>query len=81
MRDNEYLIVGIEAAGDAEDVFSPDAIAALTSLSDFLEFHPYVTQLRSLTSYQYLAADGDDLSTYYLIEDYQALQNDPPLTK
>lgn len=75
--DNEYLIVGIAATGDSADVFTPEALDALIRLSEFLEFHPYVTQLRSLTTYQYLRADGDDLSTNYLIDDYAALRSDP----
>ena len=74
--DNEYLIVGIEAAGEAADIFTPQAIDALVKLSEFLEFHPYVTQLRSLTTYQYLQADGDDLSTQYLLEDPASLAGD-----
>jgi len=75
--DNEYLIVGVEATGDAEDVFTEDALDALLRLSDFLEFHQYITQLRSLTTYQYIHADGDDLNTDYLIEDISELANSP----
>ena len=48
----------------------------IDALTEFLEFHPYVTQVRSLTNYQYIHADGDTLSTDYLIEDATALAND-----
>lgn len=74
--DNEYLIVGIEAQGEV-DVFTPEALDALARLSDFLEFHQHVTQVRSLNTYQYIHADGDDLSTDYLIENISTLANDP----
>lgn len=74
--DNEYLIVGLEAAEGTDDVFMPDTLSALSSLSDFLDFHPYVTQLRSLSNYQYIHADGDDLRTDYLIDDIDALASD-----
>lgn len=67
--DIEYLIVGIEATGNGEDIFAPDALDALFRISDFLEFHPYVTQLRSLSTYQYIQGDELSLSTDYLIED------------
>ncbi|NKB34853.1 MAG: MMPL family transporter [Pseudomonadales bacterium] len=75
--DNEYLVVGIEAVGDAEDVFTESALDALVRLSDFLEFHQYVTQLRSLSTFQYIYADGDDLRTDYLIEDIADVANSP----
>lgn len=74
--DNEYLLVGIEATED-EDIFSAEAMSALLQISDFLEFHPSVTQLRSLTTYQYLSANSFSLSTEYLIEDTPSLASDP----
>ena len=75
--DNEYLIVGIEASAPSSDVFIEDALDAISRISEFLEFHPYVTQLRSLSNYQYIHADGDDLSTDYLIDDISTLAADP----
>ena len=70
--DNEYLIVGIEAAPDS-DIFTADALNALVEISDFLDFHPYVTQLRSLSNYQYLSGNDFSLSTEYLLEDPASL--------
>jgi predicted RND superfamily exporter protein len=67
--DNEYLLVGFEAA--AGDVFQTDTLDAIQRMSEFLDFHPYVTQLRSITNFQYIHADGDDLRTDYLIEDIE----------
>ncbi|MEQ8408266.1 MAG: MMPL family transporter [Gammaproteobacteria bacterium] len=74
--DNEYLLVGIEATG-TNDVFTTPALHALQEISDFLEFHPAITQLRSLTNFQYVHADGDDLRTDYLIDDIATLGSDP----
>lgn len=70
--DNEYLIIGIEAA-PGSDVFTPESLHALTEISDFLDFHPYVTQLRSLSNYQYLSGNDFSLSTEYLIDDPASL--------
>jgi len=67
--DNEYLLVGFQAT--AGDVFQADTLDAIQRMSDFLDFHPYVTQLRSITNFQYIHADGDDLRTDYLIEDIE----------
>ncbi len=46
-------------------------------LTDFLDSHPYITQVRSLTNFQYIHADGDNLSTDYLIDDPDTLAQDP----
>lgn len=73
--DNEYLLVGIEAA-PGEDIFSAEAMDALVQLSDFLELHPYVTQLRSLTTYEYISGDSYSLSAEYLIDDPLSLASD-----
>lgn len=69
--DNEYLIIGVEAAGDNADLFNTETLEAISKLSNFLDFHPYITQVRSLMNYQYIHADGDDLSTDYLIDDIE----------
>ncbi len=75
--DNEYLVIGFEASASAADIFAEDTLHDLVKVSEFLEFHPYITQLRSLSNYQYIHADGDTLSTDYLIEDATTLANDP----
>lgn len=70
--DNEFLIVGFEAT-NTTDIFNADTLRDLARVSDFLEFHEHVTQLRSLTNFQYIHADGDDLSIDYLIDDTDEL--------
>ena len=75
--DNEYLIVGFEATPSETDIFNADTLRDIARVSDFLEYHEYVTQLRSLTNFQYIHADGDDLRTDYLIEDIDDLVSNP----
>lgn len=74
--DNEYLIVGFEAAPTETDIFNADTLRDIARVSDFLEYHDYVTQLRSITNFQYIHADEDDLRTDYLIEDVEDLIGD-----
>jgi uncharacterized protein len=74
--DNEYLIVGFEASSTEDDVFNTDTLRDVARVSDFLEYHEYVTQLRSITNFQFIHADDDDLRTDYLIDDVEALIND-----
>ena len=76
--DIEYLVVGFEAPPQQSDVFNTDTLAAIVAVSDFLEFHPSVTQLRSLTNFEYIHADGDDLSVDYLIDDPYSLGEQQP---
>ena len=75
--DNEYLIVGFEATPGTPDIFNADTLQDLAKVSAFLENHEYVTQLRSLTTFQYIHADGDDLSIDYLVEDIGNLLANP----
>ena len=75
--DNEYLIVGFEATETSPDIFQPQTLDAIAAISEFLDFHPTITQLRSLTNYEYIHADGDDLRTDYLIDDLASLKNNP----
>ena len=74
--DNEYLVVGFEAASHETDIFNADTLRDIARVSDFLEYHEYVTQLRSITNCQFIHADNDDLRTDYLIEDVEDLIGD-----
>ena len=74
--DNEYLIVGFEATPSESDIFNADTLRDIAKVSDFLEYHEYVTQLRSITNFQFIHADGDDLLTDFLIEDVEDLIGD-----
>jgi hypothetical protein len=75
--DNEYLIVGFEVAEGVSDVFNEDILTDLARVTEFLEFHDNITQVRSLTTFQYIHADGDDLRTDYLIDDVEELISNP----
>ena len=77
--DNEYLIIGIEALPGSDDVFHPQTIQDMDAITNFLENHQYITQVRSLSNYQTILADGDDLSTDYLIDDIAAIATQPAI--
>ena len=66
--DSQYLVVGIEAHS-GEDVFVPGTLAAIQELTDFLEAQDTVTQVRSLTNYQYVYSDDGDLVASDLLPD------------
>lgn len=73
--DTEYLMIGVEARPQDADVLEPQTLHLIADLTDFLEKHDDVTQVRSLTRYQYTHADADSLSTDDLIPDIEVLQN------
>ena len=75
--DNEYLLVGFEAGAGETDIFAADTLADIDTLTQFLELHPAVSQVRSLSNFEYIHADGDELSTDYLIDDPISLSSDP----
>lgn len=77
--DHEYLIVGIEHLPANGDVFNVETLEAIDHITEFFESHRFVTQVRSLTNYQFTKADGDDLSTAYLIENPAILSEAPEL--
>jgi uncharacterized protein len=77
--DNEYVIIGLESLDAESGVFTAEIFSAMGRLTEFLESHRYVTQVRSLINYQYIFADGDDLRTEDLVTDLDALLNDPAL--
>lgn len=61
--DNEYLLVGIPARSGDEDVFHPQTISVVAELTEFLENHRHVTQVRSLSKYQFTHDDDGMLAT------------------
>lgn len=77
--DIDYLAVGIEARDQDRDVFEPETLVMIEELTTFLENQPAVTQIRSLTRYQYTHSDSVSLSTDYLIEDVGEINEDPQL--
>lgn len=71
------MLVGIEAGSGERDIFTAETLAALAAISDFLDFHPHVTQMRSLSNYQFISGDQDALNTDYLIDDICSLASEP----
>ncbi|MEX1058183.1 MAG: RND family transporter, partial [Natronospirillum sp.] len=67
--DAEYLSIGITTPEGQPDVFTPETLAVIDALTRFLEQRPEVTQVRSLTRYQYTHSGGGMMATDDLIED------------
>ncbi len=75
--DTEYLVIGIEARAGDRDVFHTDTITMIDEITQFLEAHEHVTQVRSLSKYQYTHDDGGLLATDDLFEYIDELESDP----
>jgi uncharacterized protein len=68
--DNEYLVIGVSAPENG-DIFNQRTLAIVDELTLFLEHQEAVTQVRSLSKYQYIRGNGDDLA----VEDLFANQS------
>ena len=66
--DIEYLSVGV-VAPLGEDVFSQSSLAVIDELTRFFEEQPQVTQVRSLSKYEYTHSEGAMMATDDLLED------------
>ncbi|WP_083608000.1 efflux RND transporter permease subunit [Teredinibacter haidensis] len=77
--DPEYLILGIEAREQDEDVFNVETIQMVHALTEFLEDHRHVTQVRSLSKYQYTHDDNGMMATDDLFEYVEDLAEEPEL--
>lgn len=75
--DSEYLVVGIPAREQDQDVFNPETITVIDELTQFLEEHEHVTQVRSISKYQYTHNDNGLLATDDLFEDIDTLSSEP----
>ncbi|VUD40437.1 Multidrug resistance protein MdtC [Thalassocella blandensis] len=75
--DTEYLMVGVEARAEDSDVFNPSTIQMIDELTSFLENHTLITQVRSLSKYQYTHDDGGMLATDELFEYPEELHETP----
>lgn len=75
--DPEYLVVGLPARPNEVDIFNPEALNVIHELTLFLEDSPYVTQVRSLSNYQYTHDDDGMMATDDLFEEIEGLENSP----
>lgn len=75
--DNEYLVVGVSAREQDQDIFELETLNLIAKVTEFLEDNEYVTQVRSITRYQYTHADDSSLSTDDLVGDLDELAEQP----
>lgn len=67
--DVDYLTIGVSAPQAHGDVFTPQTLQVVRELSDFLDNRPDVTQVRSLSKYQYTHSGDGMLATDDLLDD------------
>jgi uncharacterized protein len=77
--DNEYLSIGVDAKAGDKDLFNVDAIEVIAEITEFLEDHEVVTQVRSLSKYQYTHSDDGAMAVDDLFEDIDELADTPTL--
>ncbi len=75
--DNEYLLVGLEAREQDQDLFNKETLEMIHKITEFMEDHEFVTKASSLSKYQYIHSADDTLATDDLIEDIEALDDNP----
>lgn len=68
--DVEYLSIGVVAPPEDADLFTGETLSVIAELTEFLENRPEVTQVRSLSKYQYTHSGGGMLSTDEVFEDW-----------
>ncbi len=73
--DTEYMAIGISARPKDKDIFEAETIKMINSISEMLEDHEIVTQVRSLSKYQYTHNDNGILVTDDLFEDIDDIDN------
>ena len=77
--DSEYMAVGIAARAGDKDVFEPETIKMIAMITEMLEDHEIVTQVRSLSKYQYTHNDNNLMATDDLFEDIDAIDENPQI--
>ena len=75
--DSEYLLVGVEARAADEDLFTAETITMIHKITEFLENHRQVSQVRSLSKYEYTHDADGIMATDDLFEDIGSLQDEP----
>jgi len=75
--DPDYLLVGVPAREQDKDVFNAETISLIHDITRFLEDHRHITQVRSLSKYQYTHDDDGMMATDDLFEDVDTLAEQP----
>jgi len=61
-ENNEFLVVGLKASPHDQNVLNKATMQAIEKMTDFLEAHPAVTKVTSLSKYQYIHGEDDYLA-------------------
>ena len=77
--DSEYMAIGIVARPGDKDVFKPETIKMIGMITEMLEDHEIVTQVRSLSKYQYTHNENGILVTDDLFEDIDEIIENPQI--
>jgi len=77
--DPNYLLVGVEAREQDRDLFNVETITMIDEISNFLEDHRHITQIRSLSEYQYTHDDNGMMATDDLFEYVEDLEQQPEI--
>ena len=75
--DSEYMAVGIAARPGDKDVFEPETIQMVAMITEMLEDHEIVTQVRSLSKYQYTHNDNEMMATDDLFDNIDEIDSNP----
>ncbi len=70
--DVEYLSIGVVAPESQTNLFTSETLTVIHELTEFLETRPEVTQVRSLSKYEYTHSDDGMLATDDLVEDFES---------
>ena len=68
--DSEYMAVGIASRPGDKDVFEAETIKMIAEITEMLEDHEIVTQVRSLSKYHYSHNDNELMARDDLFEDF-----------
>ena len=77
--DSEYMAVGIASRPSDKDVFESETIKMIGMITEMLEDHEIVTQVRSLSKYQYTHNENDMMATDDLFEDIEEVTSNPKI--
>ena len=77
--DSEYMAIGIVGRPGDKDVFKPETIKMIGMITEMLEDHEIVTQVRSLSKYQYTHNENGMLVTDDLFEDIDEIIENPQI--
>lgn len=75
--DSEYLVIGVPARPQDKDIFNAELIRLVDDITQFLEAHEHVTQVRSLSKYEYTHDDDGMMATDAVFENIEELADDP----